>query len=80
MLALAGQYRPVESLYVRRFMNPLFTLAPDKNAIESNMKWRSTCRQSAFDYYKDLSEKVTTTDHIRQRTATHRSGQCSLQF
>lgn len=35
-----------------------FTLAPDKDAIESNMKRAFyLADRSAFDYYKDLSEK-----------------------
>ncbi|MFP3599504.1 conjugative transposon protein TraK [Chryseobacterium sp. SIMBA_029] len=51
--------RPVEAReHVRRFHELLFTLAPDKNAIESNVKRAfNMADQSAFDYYKDLSEK-----------------------
>ncbi|MFP3832086.1 conjugative transposon protein TraK [Chryseobacterium sp. OV279] len=51
--------RPVEAReHVRRFHELLFTIAPDKNAIESNVKRAfNMADQSAFDYYKDLSEK-----------------------
>ncbi|TXF78866.1 conjugative transposon protein TraK [Chryseobacterium sp.] len=51
--------RPVEAReHVRRFHELLFTVAPDKNAIESNVKRAfNLADQSAFDYYKDLQEK-----------------------
>lgn len=62
MLALsqdASINRPVEAReHVRRFHELFFTLAPDKRAIESNMKRAfNLADKSAFDYYKDLSEK-----------------------
>jgi len=62
MLALAQDAsinRPVEAReHVKRFHELFFTLAPDKNAIESNMKRAfNLVDKSAFDYYKDLSEK-----------------------
>ena len=62
MLALsqdASINRPVEAReHLRRFHELFFTLAPDKNAIESNMKRAfNLADKSAFDYYKDLSEK-----------------------
>jgi conjugative transposon TraK protein len=62
MLALsqdASINRPVEAReQVRRFHELFFTLAPDKNAIESNMtRAFNLADKSAFDYYKDLSEK-----------------------
>ena len=62
MLALsqdANINRPVEAReHVRRFHELFFTLAPDKAAIESNMKRAfNLADKSAFDYYKDLSEK-----------------------
>ena len=62
MLALsqdASINRPVEAReHVRRFHELFFTLAPDKTAIESNMKRAfNLADKSAFDYYKDLSEK-----------------------
>ncbi|MBB4803499.1 conjugative transposon TraK protein [Flavobacterium nitrogenifigens] len=62
MLALAQDAsinRPVEAReHVRRFHELFFTLAPDKNAIESNMKRAfNLADKSAYDYYKDLSEK-----------------------
>ncbi|TRW23655.1 conjugative transposon protein TraK [Flavobacterium zepuense] len=62
MLALsqdAAINRPVEAReHVRRFHELFFTLAPDKAAIESNMKRAfSLADKSAFDYYRDLSEK-----------------------
>ena len=62
MLALsqdASINRPVEAReHVRRFHELFFTLSPDKNAIESNIK-RSLflADKSAFNYYRDLSEK-----------------------
>jgi conjugative transposon TraK protein len=62
MLALAQDAsinRPVEAReHVRRFHELFFTLAPDKNAIESNMKRAfSLADKSVFNYYKDLLEK-----------------------
>ncbi len=51
--------RPVEAReHVKRFHELFFTLSPDKNAIESNIK-RSLflADKSAFNYYRDLSEK-----------------------
>ena len=62
MLALsqdASINRPVQAReHVRRFHELFFTLAPDKNAIESNMRRAfDLADKSAFDYYKDLSEK-----------------------
>lgn len=62
MLALSQDVtinRPVEAReHVRRFHELFFTLAPDKNAIENNMKRAfHLADQSAFNYYKDLSEK-----------------------
>ncbi|MCL8537654.1 conjugative transposon protein TraK [Chryseobacterium gallinarum] len=62
MLALsqdASINRPVEAReHVRRFHELFFTLAPDKNAIESNMKRAfNLADKSAFDYYQDLAEK-----------------------
>ena len=62
MLALSQdvrQNRPVEAReHVRRFHELFFTLSPDKSAIEGNIK-RSLllADKSAFNYYKDLSEK-----------------------
>jgi len=62
MLALAQDAsinRPVEAReHVRRFHELFFTLAPDKNAIENNMKRAfNLADKSAFDYYQDLAEK-----------------------
>lgn len=62
MLALSQDMsinRPVEAReHVKRFHELFFTIAPDKNAIESNVKRAfNLADQSAFDYYKDLSEK-----------------------
>ena len=62
MLALSqdlSQNRPAEAReHVRRFHELFFTLSPDKSAIEGNIK-RSLllADKSAFNYYKDLSEK-----------------------
>lgn len=55
----AALNRPVEAReHVRRFHELFFTLSPDKSAIESNMKRAFfLADQSAFNYYKDLSEK-----------------------
>jgi conjugative transposon TraK protein len=51
--------RPVEAReHVRRFHELFFTLAPDKEAIESNMKRAfDLSDKSAYNYYKDLAEK-----------------------
>lgn len=62
MLALSQDAtinRPVEAReHVRRFHELFFTLAPDKDAIESNMKRAfDLADKSAWNYYKDLSEK-----------------------
>ncbi|SFO36519.1 Bacteroides conjugative transposon TraK protein [Paenimyroides ummariense] len=77
MLALsqdASINRPVEAReHVRRFHELFFTLAPDKHAIESNMKRAfNLADKSAFDYYKDLSEKGyysrIISGNVQQRT------------
>ena len=77
MLALsqdASINRPVEAReHVKRFHELFFTLAPDKNAIESNMKRAfNLADKSAFDYYKDLSEKGyynrIISGNVQQRT------------
>lgn len=54
-----AQNRPVEAReHIRRFHELFFTLAPDKNAIESNIKRALLMSdKSAFNYYRDLSEK-----------------------
>lgn len=62
MLALSqdlSQNRPVEAReHVRRFHELFFTLSPDKNAIEGNINRALLLSdRSAFNYYKDLSEK-----------------------
>lgn len=62
MLALSqdlSQNRPVEAReHVKRFHELFFTLAPDKAAIESNIQRAlNLSDKSAFNYYKDLSEK-----------------------
>ncbi|WP_426477487.1 conjugative transposon protein TraK [Chryseobacterium sp. CBSDS_008] len=62
MLALsqdAAINRPVQAReHVRRFHELFFTLAPDKAAIESNMKRAfDLADKSAYDYYYDLAEK-----------------------
>ena len=62
MLALSQDVninRPVEAReHVRRFHEFFFTLAPDKSAIESNMKRAfDMADKSAYNYYRDLSEK-----------------------
>lgn len=62
MVALSqdlSQNRPVEAReHVKRFHELFFTLSPDKNAIESNIQRAMFLSdKSAFNYYKDLSEK-----------------------
>ncbi|MDR1864679.1 MAG: conjugative transposon protein TraK [Bacteroidales bacterium] len=62
MLALSqdlSQNRPVEAReHVKRFHELFFTLSPDKNAIESNIRRALfLVDKSAFGYYRDLSEK-----------------------
>jgi conjugative transposon TraK protein len=62
MLALSqdmSQNRPVEAReHIRRFHELFFTLAPDKNAIEGNIRRALLLSdKSAFNYYRDLSEK-----------------------
>lgn len=62
MLALSqdlSQNRPVEAReHVRRFHELFFTLSPDKSAIESNINRALLLSdKTAFNYYKDLSEK-----------------------
>ncbi len=62
MLALsqdAEANRPVElKEHVRRFHELFFTVAPDKDAIESNMRRAFMLSdKSAYDYYRDLMEK-----------------------
>jgi conjugative transposon TraK protein len=62
MLALSqdmAQNRPVEAReHIRRFHELFFTLAPDKNAIEGNIRRALLLSdKSAFNYYRDLSEK-----------------------
>lgn len=62
MLALAqdlSQNRPVEAReHIKRFHELFFTLAPDRSAIESNIKRALfLVDRSAFGYYKDMQEK-----------------------
>ena len=62
MLALSqdlSQNRPVEAKeHIKRFHELFFTLSPDKNAIESNIRRALfLVDKSAFSYYKDLQEK-----------------------
>jgi conjugative transposon TraK protein len=62
MLALSqdlSQNRPVEAReHVKRFHELFFTLSPDKNAIESNIRRALfLVDKSAFGYYRDLQEK-----------------------
>ncbi len=55
----AERNRPVEAReHIRRFHELFFTIAPDKDAIEQNIKRAfMLCDKSAFNYYKDLAEK-----------------------
>jgi len=77
MLALsqdASINRPVEAReHVRRFHELFFTLAPDKSAIENHMNRAfDLADKSAFNYYKDLSEKGyysrIISGNVQQRT------------
>lgn len=54
-----SQNRPVEAReHIRRFHELFFTLSPDKSAIESNISRALLLSdKTAFNYYKDLSEK-----------------------
>ncbi|MDR1632982.1 MAG: conjugative transposon protein TraK [Dysgonamonadaceae bacterium] len=54
-----SQNRPVEAKeHVKRFHELFFTLSPDKNAIESNIRRALLLvDKSAFGYYRDLQEK-----------------------
>lgn len=62
MLALAqdaAQNRPVEAReHVRRFHELFFSLAPDKEAIESNVaRALALSDHSAYAYYRNLAER-----------------------
>jgi conjugative transposon TraK protein len=62
MLALSqdmAQNRPVEAReHIRRFHELFFTLAPDKSAIENNVRRALLMSdRTAFNYYRDLSER-----------------------
>jgi conjugative transposon TraK protein len=78
MLALSqdlSQNRPVEAReHVRRFHELFFTLSPDKEAIEGNIKRALfLVDKSAFAYYRDLAEKGyynrIVSGNIQQRIA-----------
>lgn len=79
----AAVNRPVEAReHVRRFHELFFTLAPDKAAIESNMRRAfNLADKSAFNYYKDLAEKGYYTriisGNVQQRTEVD-SVQCDF--
>ena len=62
MLALSqdlSQNRPVEAReHVKRFHELFFTLSPDRNAIEGNIRRALfLVDRSAFEYYRDLQER-----------------------
>lgn len=62
MLALSqdiSQNRPVEAReHVRRFHELFFTLSPDRDAIEGNIRRALyLCDKSAYSYFQDLQEK-----------------------
>ncbi|QAR30270.1 conjugative transposon protein TraK [Ornithobacterium rhinotracheale] len=69
----AEQNRPVEAReHIRRFHEFFFNIAPDKAAIESNMKRAFfLADKTAFNYYNDLAEKGyynrIISGNIRQR-------------
>ena len=73
----AAANRPVEAReHVRRFHELFFTLAPDKDAIESNMKRAFMLTdKTSYDYYKDLAEKGyynrIISGNIHQRIEIH---------
>lgn len=85
MLALSqdlSQNRPVEAReHVKRFHELFFTLSPDKNAIESNIK-RSLflADKSAFNYYRDLSERDIIIVSFGQYQPNHTDRQRFMQF
>lgn len=71
MLALSqdlSQNRPAEAKeHVRRFHELFFTLSPDKSAIEGNIsRALLLADKSAYNYYRDFSEKGTTTVSWRE--------------
>lgn len=71
MLALSqdlSQNRPAEAKeHVRRFHELFFTLSPDKSAIEGNIsRALLLADKSAYNYYRDFSEKGTTTVSLRE--------------
>lgn len=80
----AAVNRPVEAReHVRRFHELFFTLAPDKAAIESNMRRAfNLADKSAFNYYKDLAEKGyysrIISGNVQQRTEVD-SVQCDFE-
>ena len=79
----AAVNRPVEAReHVRRFHELFFTLAPDKAAIESNMRRAfNLADKSAFNHYKDLAEKGyysrIISGNVQQRTEVD-SVQCDF--
>ncbi|MCW4470228.1 conjugative transposon protein TraK [Flavobacterium sp. MFBS3-15] len=79
----AAVNRPVEAReHVRRFHELFFTLAPDKAAIESNMRRAfNLADKSAFNNYKDLAEKGyysrIISGNVQQRTEVD-SVQCDF--
>lgn len=79
----AAVNRPVEAReHVRRFHELFFTLAPDKAAIESNMRRAfNLADKSAFNYYKDLAERGyysrIISGNVQQRTEVD-SVQCDF--
>lgn len=79
----AAVNRPVEAReHVRRFHELFFTLAPDKAAIEGNMRRAfNLADKSAFNHYKDLAEKGyysrIISGNVQQRTEVD-SVQCNF--
>lgn len=56
---LAEQNRPVEAReHIKRFHELFFTLSPDRDAIEGNIRRAlNLANQSAYNYYRDLNEQ-----------------------
>ena len=79
MLALsqdAQQNRPVEAReHIRRFHELFFTLSPDKDAIESNVKRALYLSdESAIGYYRNLQEKGYFNRMIAGNISTNPNG------
>jgi conjugative transposon TraK protein len=76
-----SQNRPVEAReHIKRFHELFFTLSPDKNAIESNIRRALfLVDKSTFGYYRDLQEKgLLQPGNFRQYQSEFADGQYRL--